>query len=342
MTIPSPETIKQRIPLLSIEVDRIEKHRKTIADFIQGKEDRFVIITGPCSLHDKDSALEYASRLQVLQTTIEKTCFLVMRAHVEKPRTCLGWKGILYDPFFTGKSDIVTGLYKGRELLTELVKTGIPLASEFLDPLTSCYFSDLISWGFIGARTSSSQIHRQLASSLPMPVGFKNSIEGNLEHVIQGAVTAKHSHAFLQADVQGKIGLIQSTGNPSAHIVLRGSDTKPNYDEASISEALRISESYGLESGILIDCSHGNSRKDPLKQAVVLESILRQRLGGNRKIIGVMMESHLQRGNQLLSSSDPSPSISLTDPCLGWEETEELLLSIHESLSASSSYAGVS
>ncbi|MES2200556.1 MAG: 3-deoxy-7-phosphoheptulonate synthase [Chlamydiota bacterium] len=335
MTLPSPSALRKKLPLNTEDAASIATYRSLIKNLVTGQDPRLAIVVGPCSLHNRDSALEYAHRLSKLQSKIDKTCVLVMRAHVEKPRTCLGWKGLLYDPSLTGKDDIITGIFESRQLLLDLVHTNIALASEFLDPLTSCYFSDLISWGFIGARTSTSQVHRQLASSLPMPVGFKNPIEGSIESVIQGAIAAQHPHSFLQIDEMGVVGITGSLGNKGSHIVLRGSDSGPNYDPASINLAVNTSYQFRLENRILIDCSHGNSQKNHLNQKNVLSSILTQHEEGNSHILGVMIESHLEEGSQSFNSSSLNPSLSLTDPCLGWSETEELILLVNEKLSSS-------
>jgi 3-deoxy-7-phosphoheptulonate synthase len=335
MTLLSPGDLQRKLPLTEEQSSSIASYRSTIKNLVLGRDPRLAIVVGPCSLHNKDSALEYATRLHELQKKVDKTCILVMRAHIEKPRTCLGWKGLLYDPSLTGKEDIIRGLFESRQLLLELVKTNVALGSEFLDPLTSSYFSDLISWGFIGARTSTSQIHRQLASSLEMPVGFKNSIDGGVESVIQGAVAATSSHTFLQIDETGVVGVTKSLGNSASHIVLRGSNAGPNYDPYSINHTIEIAQRLGLQNRILIDCSHGNSRKDPLSQKKVLSSVLTQHIEGNPHILGVMLESHLEEGSQSFNSSSVSPSLSLTDPCIGWSETEELILLVNEKLSSS-------
>lgn len=335
MTLPSPYALQKKLPLSTEKASSIQEHRSLIKKLVSGEDPRLAIVVGPCSLHHKDSALEYAHRLYELQKKVEKTCILVMRAHVEKPRTCLGWKGLLYDPFLTGKDDIINGLFESRQLLLELVHTNIALGSEFLDPLTSCYYSDLISWGFIGARTSTSQIHRQLASSLPMPIGFKNSVDGSIENVIQGALAAQHPHTFLQINEMGVMKITKSIGNKASHIVLRGSDTGPNYDPLSINIAIKSSLQLELENRILIDCSHGNSQKDPLNQKKVVSSVLTQHIEGNSHILGVMIEGHLEEGHQSFNSSPLNPSLSITDSCLGWSETEELILLVNEKLSSS-------
>jgi len=336
MHIPSPKAMQSSFPVQEETLSCIAEHREQIRDLIKGKDSRLAIVVGPCSLHDKDSALEYALRLHELQKQVEETCLLIMRAHIEKPRTCIGWKGMLHDPFLSGQDNLAEGLFICREMLLQLADTKVPLACEFLDPIASSYFKDLISWGFIGARTSTSQTHRQLASSLPMPVGCKNGIDGNIESVIQSALAARHPHSFLHIDEEGRVSAMKSLGNRASHIVLRGSDLKPNYDHESVLFATKLCEELSLDTRILIDCCHGNSQKDLDKQIDVFSSVFTQYKEGNHHILGVMLESHLKEGHQSFSSSI-CPSTSLTDPCLGWSKTEDLLLSVHEELSSSSS-----
>lgn len=335
MPLLSPRKTKALLPLNEEAFIAIEKSRQNISNLITGQDARLAIVMGPCSLHDIDSALEYASRLKNLQQRVKKTCLLVMRAHIEKPRTCLGWKGLLHDPYLNGQADIAHGLFISRQILLELANLTVPLATEFLDPIASNYFSDLISWGFIGARTSSSQIHRQLASASLMPVGFKNSTEGTLESAIHGALAAESSHSFLNIDDDGYVQEIKSSGNSFCHIVLRGSDKGSNYDPNEIQLAKEISSQNGIKSRILIDCSHGNSKKNHRRQEEAFFSIISQYLQGNKNILGSMIESHLEEGNQPFDSISLNPSISLTDPCIGWDTTERLILSAHEELSGS-------
>ena len=335
MPLLSPRKTKALLPLKEEAFISIEKFRNDITALITGLDSRLALVVGPCSLHDIDSALEYARKLKVLQEQVKKTCFLVMRAHVEKPRTCLGWKGLLHDPYLNGQPDISHGLFISRQILLELANLHIPLATEFLDPIASNYFSDLISWGFIGARTSSSQIHRQLASSSLMPIGFKNSIDGNLESAIHGVLAAERSHSFLNIDNEGYVQEIKSLGNPFCHIVLRGSDKRTNYDPGDIQLATHLCKEHGVNSRILIDCSHGNSQKNHLRQEEAFFSTIRQYVLGNKNILGSMIESHLEEGNQPFESLSLNPSISLTDPCINWDTTERLILSAHEELSES-------
>ncbi len=331
MPFPSPLDLEVKLPLSTSTSIQIQKQRLKIQEIIEGTSPLWAFVVGPCSLHDAESALEYARKLKKLQEKVEKTCLLVMRAHVEKPRTSLGWKGLLYDPYLDGSDSILDGLLISRELYLKVAGIGLPIATEFLEPLVSSYFSDLVSWGFIGARTSSSQIHRQLASLLQMPVGFKNSTDGNLESAIQGAITAQSSHNFIHMNNLGKIAEVTSPGNPFSHIVLRGSSSGPNYSSSDVLMALRK-----LDRRLLIDCAHDNSPNKPFDQKEVCLNALEQHLSGNSKIMGVMLESHLKAGNQSISAPSIDPSISLTDPCMGWEETEELIYLVHEALLESS------
>lgn len=338
MLMSSPLEIQNSLPL-SLELkSEIETYRNEIRSIIAKPEARFALIVGPCSLHDIDSTIEYAKKIATLQHLVEKNCLLIMRAHIEKPRTGQGWKGLLYDPLLDASNDMALGLTLGRHIFLEIAKLHVPIATEFLDPIASLYFSDLVSWGFIGARTSSSQTHRQLASLLPMPIGFKNTTDGNLENAIQGALFAQHSHTFLHLNEKGQISAVKSPGNNASHIVLRGSNKQPNYEASKVKAALDLSSHYSLDKKVLIDCAHGNSRKNPFHQKIVCKSILDQHSSGNKQIMGMMVESHLESGSQSFSSLI-NPSISITDPCLGWSLTEELILSINHELSNNASYS---
>ena len=333
--LPSSSDLKRSLPLSPQEALMIHHHRKEIEHILLSKQQRLAFIIGPCSLHHRDSAIEYAQRVSLLQKKVGKSCLLIMRAHVEKPRTLLGWKGILYDPYLDGSHRLADGLSLARRTLLQIAQLGVPMATEFLDPIAAPYFSDLVSWGFIGARTSASQTHRQLASSLPMPVGFKNSTDGNLQNAVQGAYTATHSHHFLGVSEEGKVAEVQSLGNPHTHIVLRGSLQSPNYDSCSLRLAQDLLDQTDLPcKRILIDCSHGNSQKDPMQQANVLKTVLSQYVNGNERIMGMMLESHIHAGAQSFNASSLSPFISLTDPCIDWSLTEELILASEEVLSS--------
>ena len=315
MHLPSPQELKKLLPLRQASV---EKHRQTVRNILTGRDRRIAVVVGPCSIHDITLALEYAKQFRELAKEVEKECFLVMRAYAEKARTSLGWKGLLYDPHLDGTNDLHTGLFWTRELFLELAHMEIPIATEFLDPLATSYVDDLVAWGFIGARTSASQPHRQLASFLSMPIGFKNCTEGNIDTAINGVLSARCPHTFLHIDDDGKLAITQSEGNPDTHIVLRGSQESPNYDPPSIERTLQKLHLSRLKTRILIDCSHGNCQKDYLRQKEAFFSILEQMEAGNKAIMGMMLESHLESGN----------NVSITDPCLDWASTQELVFSL--------------
>lgn len=324
MTLPSPRQLKEFLPLTHSQAGFIASSQRTIKDLLLGNDQRLAIVAGPCSIHDKEAALDYAHRFKELSNAVSKSCFLVMRVYMEKPRTTSGWKGYLYDPHLDGSHDIQTGLTATRQLLLELATLGIPTAAEFVNPLAAHYFSDLISWGFIGARTSASQPHRQLASQLHLPVGFKNGTDGNVDDAIHGVMAAGAQHTFLDINDEGKVNIMSSHGNPYTHVVLRGSWEKSNYDPASIADALKKMQFAEISTKLLVDCSHGNCQKQYDKQKDVFHSVLRQIEEGNRHIVGVMLESHLQSGSQALDFP-LQYAVSITDPCIDWPTTEELI-----------------
>jgi 3-deoxy-7-phosphoheptulonate synthase len=333
MHLPSPKELKQHLPLTAAQNKFIASRRCIARDLLQGRDKRMVIIAGPCSIHDLNAAKEYARKFKELSLKVKNNCFLIMRVYFEKARTSIGWKGFLYDPHLNGSYDIKTGLYKARELLLELAEMQIPTATEFVDPLAASYIDDLICWGFIGARTCASQPHRQLASHLSLPVGFKNSTDGNLDDAINGVISARAPHAFLHVNEDGRLSAIESQGNAMTHIVLRGSNDLPNYDQKSVSLALEKLACAHLTPRLLIDCSHGNCQKQFLKQKEVFYSAIQQ-MQDNKNIMGVMLESHLEKGNQFLSE-EPSTlryAVSITDPCIDWSTTEEMILSAHSLL----------
>lgn len=332
--LPSPGVIKTLLNVSAETAAFIANARQTAKDIIAGVDQRLALIVGPCSIHDKQSATEYAERVKALAKRVESTCFIVMRVYVEKPRSSMGWKGLLYDPYLDGSNAIETGLRWTRELLLELGKMQVPCATEFVDPLAALYFEDLISWGFIGARTSASQPHRVFSSSLDIPVGFKNSVEGNLDSAIYGVLSAREPHAMLSIDPEGMLCASQTKGNSFSHVVLRGGYESTNYDAASISAALEKLHQNQLPERLLVDCAHGNCQKQTEKQQEVFQSVLEQIAGGNSKILGLMLESHLESGNQPLTKdlSTLKYAISITDPCIDWKTTESLILSAHELL----------
>ena len=319
MALCSPDQLKQEFPTHGF----VAAARKTAAAILKRTDPRLACIVGPCSIHDSAAALDYAKRLKELAPLLEPSLLIIMRVFCEKPRTRCGWKGMLYDPLLDGSSDIAEGIFRTRKLLFDLSELGIPCAAEFLDPLAAPYYEDLITWGFIGARTSASQPHRQMASGLDLPIGFKNTIFGEMDPAINGILAAREPHSYLGINKEGKAAALRSQGNPLAHLVLRGSEEGPNFDEQSVKKVLARLERHSLNTGLLIDCSHGNSGKDPQRQKIALASTLQQSRQGVREIAGFMIESHLHGGRQ---SQNHLYGVSITDACIGWEETEELLL----------------
>ncbi len=326
MQLPSPAQIKEEYPLTV--KDSIASWRKTAGDILKRDDPRLAAIIGPCSVHDEDSTYDYALRLKQLSHEIDHIFFPIMRIFIEKPRSNLGWKGMLYDPHLNGSHDIAAGIRKSRSLILKIAELGVPCATELLEPLIVPYLDDLIVWGLIGARTSASQPHRQLASGLDFPIGFKNDCHGDIEIAVSAILTARASHSRIGINATGQISSIQTKGNPLSHLVLRGSKNTPNYDPQSIQIALKALEERNLEKRIVVDCSHGNCGKDHLRQKKVFESVVEQ-AKNNKSIAGLMLESHLFSGKQLLGN-DPGHllyGVSITDPCLGWEDTETLLRS---------------
>jgi len=315
--------------------------RETIKRILRREDTRLLVIVGPCSIHDHAAALDYAGRLAKLRETVEDQLFLVMRTYFEKPRTTLGWKGLVNDPHLDGTYDMATGLYKAREILLAVSEMGMPGATEVLDPIVPQYLDDLVAWAAIGARTTESQTHREMASGLSMPVGFKNSTDGNLRVAIDAMVSARQPHHFLGIDQEGRTAVISTRGNSCGHVIMRGGFDHPNYDPVSVTMAEEQMREAGLAPQIMIDCGHANSDKRPRLQAHVLKSALQQRFDGNTSIIGVMIESNIKEGKQPLAS-DPSKleyGLSITDPCLSWEDTARLLKFARDEL-ASGIHAG--
>jgi len=326
MQLITPKDLLQQFPLSPKAAAFITESRRAINQIFDRQDPRLLLIVGPCSIHNVEEGLIYAEKLKELATEVRDSCFLVMRAYIEKPRTRKGWLGLVHDPHLNGSHDIAHGLALSRQFLVQLAEMGVPAATEFLTPHLAPYIEDLISWGCIGARTSSSQIHRQLASLLKMPIGFKNTVEGNVEPAINGIHSARHPHMFMHINEMGKVFLAKSTGNAYAHVVLRGSQTHPNYDEASIQKAVNLLREHELPPRILVDCSHGNSQGQYYKQKQVFRTVLEQR---NPQIIGMMLESNLEAGAQLLSHQleGLQPGISVTDPCIDFSTTSELIRS---------------
>ncbi len=315
---------------------RLETMRNTALRIFSGEDPRIPVIVGPCSIHSIKGALRYAELLKELQEEVQDTFYLIMRVYVEKARTTIGWKGLLYDPFLNGTSNVAKGIQISRSLLLDLLKLNIPCALEFVNPLMAPYLQDLVTWGFIGARTCNSQIHRELASSLDFPIGFKNSMDGNIESAINGVICSRVSHTFLGIDDFGNVASLYSKGNPFTHIVLRGSKLASNYDATSVERAYLLQKNLGIHSKILIDCGHGNSNKDFAKQKEVFHNVIEQIGKENSPILGLMLESFIESGNQPFTlGEDLSPSLSVTDPCLSFKETKEMILWAHNYLNVS-------
>lgn len=322
----TPTFLARELALTRAQANFLQRSRQTCREILSGKDPRIAIVLGPCSIHNIDSALEYASKLKELSKFCSDSFYLVMRVYVEKPRTTLGWKGLLYDPYLDGSEDLAHGIALSRKLFITLAQMEIPTATEFVNPLASHYLSDLVSWGFIGARTSSSQTHRELVSSLSMPVGFKNTTDGNLQLAINGAIAARAPQTFLGMNEEGRISQIKSNGNLHTHLVLRGSDHGINYDRHSILEAAKLQDGAGFNNRIMVDCAHGNSKKNPELQILVFKKMMQELQMGNPHLFGIMLESFLEGGNQPFRlGSHFASNISVTDPCLDWESTELLI-----------------
>jgi 3-deoxy-7-phosphoheptulonate synthase len=322
--LPTPSEIKRLFPLEKKEALYISKIRKQASDCLERRDLRYVFIVGPCSLHDPKAFIEYSSMWKNLATALENDFLLILRFFPEKSRTLGGWKGFISDPYLDGSHDLKTGLIETRKLLLYLAKNEIPCASEIVDPLLTPYIDDLITWGIMGARSVFSQVHRQHASQYSFPIGWKNSVEGNIEVAIQSAISASQKHVFPSMNQEGKITLFSTLGNSQTHIILRGSAYQSNYHFTSIQKALEKQKDYTFSRHILIDCSHGNSQKDPQKQKICFEEVLTYM--PHLPIAGMMLESFLQEGSQDPNKKPLSYGVSITDPCLSFKDTQELLL----------------
>ena len=339
MELIAPQDLIAKIPLSKKGAEVVAESRKTIMRIIDRQDPRLLLIVGPCSIHNVEEALVYAQQLRKLAQEVEESCFIVMRAYVEKPRTRKGWLGLVHDPHLNGSHDIGSGLTMTRTFLVELAEMGMPAGTEFLTPHLAPYIEDLISWGCIGARTSSSQIHRQLASHLKMPIGFKNSVDGNIECAVNAIHAARTPHQFMHINAKGRLHLAKSGGNPYAHVVLRGSSKAPNYDEASIQTTLCMLREQELPPRILIDCSHGNAQGQYFKQKKAFQDVLEQIQRGNHQIFGMMLESNLHAGAQMIYNplDGLQPGVSVTDPCIDYSTTSELISSVSMVMSSTQS-----
>jgi len=335
----SPEALMSDLPISDNAAQVVQQSRQGIYDILDGKDDRLVVIIGPCSIHDTKAALEYANRLKPLMDELKNDLLIVMRVYFEKPRTTVGWKGLINDPDLDNSFHINKGVRMARELLLNLSEMGIPAGHEYLDLISPQYISDLVSWGAIGARTTESQGHRELASGLSCPVGFKNGTDGRIQIAIDAIGAAKNSHNFMSLTLQGHSAIFVTTGNPYSHVILRGG-SRPNYDRESVNEAAEKLKSVGLKSSVMVDCSHANSAKKFEKQVEVCRDIAHQMKTGQNNIFGVMIESHLVEGRQdYVEGGELTYGQSITDACIGWEASEILLRELAEAVRGKRSQA---
>jgi len=330
----APVDLKQEFPMNELCNETVIASRKTICDIMMKKDKRLLALVGPCSLHDIEAAEDYASLLRELAKKLEDRIYIVMRVYFEKPRTTIGWRGLIVDPYLDGSYRIEEGMKLARKFLIKITESGLPAGSEMLDPIVPQYIDDLISWAAIGARTTESPTHRDLASGLSMPVGFKNGTSGSLEIALEALTSCIHPHSFIGIDQQGQTCILDTTGNSAVHLIMRGGRSGPNYYEEDVERAEELFRKAGLEPAIMVDCSHANSGKKQQRQERVLHAVLDQRTRGRKSIIGIMLESNIKEGKQDIAKgySSLEYGISVTDECIGWEKTEELLNRAYQSL----------
>ncbi len=328
----SPQELKKKIPLTDDSAATVMESREVIKRILARQDERLLAVVGPCSIHDYKAAIDYARRLHALNERVKERIFILMRVYFEKPRTTIGWRGMIIDPHLDGSYKISEGLTLARQLLLEITGMGLPAATEMLDPIVPQYVDDLIGWAAIGARTTESQTHRNMVSGLSMPVGFKNGTDGNLQIAIDAMASARHPHHFIGIDQEGKTSVLGTTGNTDTHIILRGSRTASNYRKPEIVYTGELLKEAGFLPAIVVDCSHGNSEKRSERQGQALHSLLESRASGCREVVGFMMESNLFGGRQDIPRdlSRLKYGVSITDPCLSWEQTEQLLLYSYE------------
>ena len=328
-----PSMLKQELAVSKSAHKTVLSGRNAIEKILSREDHRLLVIVGPCSIHDEKAAYEYAERLRKVREEVSEALFVIMRVYFEKPRTTTGWKGLINDPCMDGSCDMSTGLRRARSLLLKITEMGIPTATEMLDPIIPQYLAGLVCWTAIGARTTESQTHREMASGLSMPIGFKNCTDGELDTALNAMLAAGSPQSFLGIDQDGQTCIVKTTGNPWTHVVLRGGK-RPNYDSVSIAEALSMLRDKRLPETIMVDCSHANSRKKHQRQAVVWQDVINQRLDGNKALVGLMLESNLNEGSQKINGdvSSLKYGVSVTDACVSWETTEKLIMSAHEML----------
>jgi 3-deoxy-7-phosphoheptulonate synthase len=324
----SPSQVKAHLPASGALLDGIREARATARRILSGEDRRLMVVVGPCSIHDPVSALDYARRLAALAVELRERVFVVMRVYFEKPRTTIGWKGLINDPRLDDSGEVEEGIHVARKLLLDIADLGLPAGTEFLDPIIPQYIADLISWAAIGARTTESQTHREMASGLSMPVGFKNGTDGSIQTAIDAMRSACAPHSFLGIDQEGITSIVKTSGNPDSHIVLRGGRDGANYGPEHTAAAADKLRKAGLPVSLMVDCSHSNSGKDPLRQPEVLRNVLQQRRGGREDLAAVMLESHIHLGTQAAAPTGLKYGVSVTDACLDWESTASLLREI--------------
>ncbi len=330
----TPNDLKTKLPLTRSAEETVLKFRQEIGHILDFQDRRKFIVVGPCSIHDTSSAIAYSEKLKTLAEKVQDKLLLVMRVYFEKPRTTVGWKGLINDPDMDDSFHVEKGLEMARTLLLQITELGLPAGTEALDPIIPQYISELISWSAIGARTTESQTHREMASGLSMPVGFKNGTDGNIQVALNALESAKSPHHFLGINHKGQVSIFQTRGNAYGHVILRGGNGQPNYDAGNVQQVEDKLKAAGLSPRIVIDCSHGNSNKDYRLQPKVLENVIQQILDGNTSIVGMMLESNLYEGSQSISSQpqELKYGVSVTDKCIGWEETEQIILAAHAKL----------
>ena len=328
----TPEDVRKELPITELSAKTILNSRKVIEDILDEKDDRIFVVIGPCSIHDPIAAMDYAKKLKKISQEVSENLFIIMRVYFEKPRTTVGWKGLINDPMLDGSFEINKGIRIGRKLLLDIVDLEIPTGTEYLDLISPQYIADIISWGAIGARTTESQCHRELSSGLSCPVGFKNGTDGNLQITIDAIKAASGAHHFLSVTKEGNSAIFSTSGNPYCHTILRGGSNKVNYDEKSIDDVSARLDKANLSQQIVVDCSHANSLKDHKKQMVVVDNLAGQLSNGEKRIKGLMIESNLVEGNQNINDPDLVYGKSVTDACIGWEDTEKALYALSDAI----------
>jgi 3-deoxy-7-phosphoheptulonate synthase len=332
--MPTPDELHAKLPISTTAHTNVSEARETLRDILDRKDKRMFVVVGPCSIHDPEAGLDYARRLKKLQAKVAGTMVLVMRVYFEKPRTTTGWKGFINDPFMDDSFRVDVGMERARRFLLDVCELGLPTATEALDPISPQYLGDLIAWTAIGARTTESQTHREMASGLSTPVGFKNGTDGDVDIAVNAVLSSSKPHSFLGISEQGTVSIVRTKGNAYGHVVLRGGGGRPNYDSVSVAIAEQAMKKSGLPANLVVDCSHANSYKKPDLQPLVMSDVIQQIRHGNKSLVGVMIESNIVGGNQPIPDdlSKLTYGCSVTDGCIGWDETEEMLRDAHAEL----------